>query len=181
MNVDDRPYPSPTVDSIDLGVETLVYDGDNLHLLEARAASIWKHADGRLSAAQIAAEIAEGVAGRTEDVHRDVMEFLDQLTDQGLVVTSDTGPKAGYRRPGHVGYVLDGDHALLVHLRNGRRQALNGTGSRVWELICQHGNADTVVQKMRAEHPEAPPTLECEVAALLEQLRVAGLLVPVKR
>lgn len=176
MNVDDRPYAAPGVDSIDLGTETLVYDGIDLHLLTDSAAGIWRRVDGRVSAAQIATGSADGVAGAAEEVHRDVMAFLDQLTEQGMLVTIEVS--AGYRRAGHVGYVLDASHALLVDLRDGRRQALNPTGSMVWELICQHGDPATVLRLIRAGYPDAPSTLESEVSALLDQLVTAGLLLP---
>lgn len=178
MNVDDRPYPAPAADSIELGEEILVYDGEQLHLLRAEATRIWKRADGQMSAAQISADCAGGVAGRAEDVHRDVIEFLDRLVEQCLLVTSDAGAGTGYRHPAFVGYVQDGDHVLLVDLRSGRRQALNGTGSLVWKLICQHGDPATVLQLVRAKYAEAPITLESEVTHLLEQLLAAGLLVP---
>ncbi|MDQ4039110.1 MAG: PqqD family protein [Actinomycetota bacterium] len=179
MNVDDRLYPAPEWESIDLGPETLVYDGIVLQLLTGSAAGIWRLADGRHSAAQIAGAAAESVADAPDAVHRDVMNFLDQLAEQGLLVRSDPDSAAGLRRAPYVGYVLDGSQALLVDLRDSTRHALNPTGSIVWRLICQHGDAATVVRLVRAEFPDAPVTLEAEVAALLEQLSSTQLLVNV--
>ncbi len=186
MNPGDRPYPGPDVASIDLGAETLVYDGVVLHLLTGTAAVIWRLADGGHSAVQIADEVTSIGSDRPEDVHRDVMDFLRQLTEQGLLapigpgtsIGAETSP--GYVRPDYVGYVLDGPVVLIVDLRDGRRQALNSTGARVWELTCQHSDPATVLTQLRAEYPDAPATLETEVAALLEELLAAGLLVPVQ-
>ncbi len=177
IKVDDRPSPAPAVDSIDLGAETLVYDGRDLHLLTAQAAEIWRLADGRVTAAQISTLLAEEASVGPEQVHRDVMSFLDQLTELCLLVITDPVPPTGFRRPPYVGYVLDGDQALLVDLRDGRRRGLNPTGTAVWRLICQHGDPVTVLRLLRAEFPDAPATLETEVTTLLEQLSTAGLLV----
>lgn len=179
MNVDDRPYPAPAVDSIDIGTETLVYDGEILHRLTDTGADIWRQVDGRISVAQIAAELAEGASDPPEDVHRDVVAFLDLLAEQGLLVTSDAGAAAGYRRPKHVGYVMDGELALLVDLRNGRRQALSATGTSVWELTCHYGEPARVQRLLRDRYPHGPVTLEGDVSVLLEQLCANGLLVPV--
>lgn len=174
MNVNDRPHPVPAVESVDIGVETLVYDGHSLHLFIGSAAGIWRRADGRLSAAEIAAEVAEDTAAPAAEVSGDVVDFLAQLLELGLLATD--GSADGLFRPSYVGYVLDGDQALIVDLRDGRRLALNATGARVWDLICRHCGPATVLQLLRAEYPEAPSSLEAEVSALIDELCTAGLL-----
>lgn len=74
-----------------------------------------------------------------------------------------------------VSEVLDGK-AVVLHLGSGKYFALNGTATRMWELLCHHGERDAVLEAMRREYEIGDATLEADLNRLLKDLLDRGLL-----
>jgi hypothetical protein len=72
--------------------------------------------------------------------------------------------------------VLD-DEAVLLNLKTGIYYGLNDTGTRIWKLIEEHGDIDTVRRRMLEEFEVSQETLEGDLLALLPELLDRGLLV----
>jgi len=172
----DVPHQAPDTDAVDIEGELLVYDGEVLTLLGGTSALIWQQVDGGRTVGEIADALADRFPDSSEQVRTEVLGFLAQLLDKGLLETrpSVVGPR--YVRPDHVGWVRDGDTCLLIDLDTGTRRALTSSGSRIWELALEQGRLEPVLAALRSEYPDAPESLPDEVVGLLDELVEAGLL-----
>lgn len=72
--------------------------------------------------------------------------------------------------------VLDGE-AVLLNLTTGTYFGLNRTGTRIWELICDHREREGVRRAMLEEFEVESGVLEPDVEALVGELLRRGLLV----
>jgi hypothetical protein len=81
------PRRSPDLEERLFGSELVILDGGRATVvcLNAVAAAIWEMCDGRHTAAQIAAELAEAFGIATSRVDRDVRRVLDQLSVRGFL------------------------------------------------------------------------------------------------
>ncbi len=68
-----------------------------------------------------------------------------------------------------------GEEMVLLDLDGGTYYKLNGTGSRIWSLIGQHGDSDKVEQAIVAQYEVDPDRARREVAALVDDLEARGL------
>ncbi len=74
----------------ELPTELILYDpeGDRAFLLNRVSAAIWDMCDGRQSAEQMAAEIADLFAEASDTVLEDVTRTIARLVDDGLVTVA---------------------------------------------------------------------------------------------
>ena len=79
--------PSGTIQGRDLGDEYLFYDrkGDQVHILNGTARTIYLLCDGTRSVEQVARAIAEQYGIDLEQARRDTSEAVDQLIRLGLL------------------------------------------------------------------------------------------------
>jgi hypothetical protein len=71
---------------------------------------------------------------------------------------------------------LDGE-AVLLNLDSGMYFGLDRVGTRVWQLIEEHGRLDAVVERLLEEYDVAPDVLRADVATLVTALVDKGLVV----
>jgi hypothetical protein len=74
-----------------------------------------------------------------------------------------------------IGEVLDGE-AVLLHVKTGQYYTLNRSGTRIWQLIEQHGTLDQVKHALCAEFDVDLATAQTDVAELVARLESKGLL-----
>ena len=72
--------------------------------------------------------------------------------------------------------ILD-DETVVLNLTSGEYHSLNGTGTRAWQLIEEHGDLERVRDAMAAEFQVAPEQLAADLDRLVEDLLGRGLLV----
>ncbi len=70
--------------------------------------------------------------------------------------------------------VLDNE-AVLLNLATEQYHGLDETGTRIWQLLAQHGAMDPVVTQMLAEYEVPEVQLRQDVAHLIDELAEAGL------
>jgi hypothetical protein len=63
-----------------------------------------------------------------------------------------------------------GTSAVLIHLNSNRIFELNATGSRVWSLLEQGLDRDTICARLQAEFDSSPDDVSREVDDLLSEL-----------
>lgn len=81
------------------------------------------------------------------------------------------------RIPSDVAFeVLDGE-AVVLNLQTGVYFQLNEVGTRVWELLSVHGEAEPIVDALFEEYEVERATLTEDVDRLISELSEKGLLV----
>lgn len=68
------------------------------------------------------------------------------------------------------------DGAVLLNLDSGVYFTLNTTGTRMWELLGQHGTLESVRKALESEFDVDPGRLAEDLDGLVEQLVAKGLL-----
>jgi hypothetical protein len=71
---------------------------------------------------------------------------------------------------------LDGE-AVLLHLASGMYFGLDGTGTRMWQLIEQHGRLTAVLAALCEEFDAPREAIERDLLSLASELSEKGLLV----
>jgi hypothetical protein len=84
---------------------------------------------------------------------------------------------AGLHIPAHVLSRKAGDETVLLNLENEQYYALDGVGSRLWELVEEGTTVTAAVAKLGSEYPVERDVLEGDVKALVADLRQNGLIV----
>ena len=69
-----------------------------------------------------------------------------------------------------------GDEVVLVHLKTERMHVLNGTGARLWELLCAGRDWADIRDVILGEFDVTPGRLDAEVEDLLTELRQEQLI-----
>jgi 4-diphosphocytidyl-2C-methyl-D-erythritol kinase len=67
------------------------------------------------------------------------------------------------------------DQVVLLSLEGGRYYKLNGSGSRVWALIKEHGELQKVQDAMAEEFDADEAEVRRDVATLIADLEAHGL------
>jgi hypothetical protein len=95
-----------------------------------------------------------------------------------MVIVIDVAPRHAALRPSPdvIAKRLDNE-AVLVHIPTNRIFELNETGTRVWELLGQGLDPDSIVRHLVNEFDVEDARAIDEVNDLLARLRTAGLLV----
>ena len=167
---------APGTDMMSVDGEVLVFDGTMIHLMSGSGAEIWRAVDGRRSRDEIVDQLAAQHPA-TAGVADDVRAYLDDLVARGLLVEGLRKREDGYVVPEHVGWVIDGGHVVVLDLLSGERHSLSTTASRIWSYLGSGMPETRMVDRLRDEFPDAPASLESDVAALVQDLRDRGLLV----
>ncbi len=69
---------------------------------------------------------------------------------------------------------LDGE-AVILDLDSGTYFGLNAVGTRIWQLVEQHGRLAAVLDELCREYDAAPDTLETDLLELVSRLAEAHL------
>lgn len=70
------------------------------------------------------------------------------------------------------------DGAVLLNLQTKRYFSLNETGTRIWEMVQQTADEETIVATMLSEYDVNEPVARSEVRRILDELIDAQLIVP---
>jgi hypothetical protein len=70
------------------------------------------------------------------------------------------------------------DGAVLLNLQTKRYFSLNETGTRIWEMVQQTTDEETIIATMLNEYDVEEPMARSEVRRILDELIEAQLIVP---
>jgi hypothetical protein len=70
------------------------------------------------------------------------------------------------------------DGAVLLNLQTKRYFSLNETGTRIWELVQQTADEETIVATLLSEYEVEEPMARTEVRRILDELIEAQLILP---
>jgi hypothetical protein len=70
------------------------------------------------------------------------------------------------------------DGAVLLNLQTKRYYSLNETGTRIWEMVQQTADEETIVAALLREYEVEEPMARAEVRRILDELIEAQLIVP---
>lgn len=70
------------------------------------------------------------------------------------------------------------DGAVLLNLQTKRYFSLNETGTRIWELVQQTSDEETIVVTLLREYEVEEPMVRTEVRRILDELIEAQLILP---
>lgn len=70
------------------------------------------------------------------------------------------------------------DGAVLLNLQTKRYFSLNETGTRIWELVRESAEEDTIVQTLLTEYEVDEAMVRIEVRRILDELIEAELIIP---
>ena len=71
------------------------------------------------------------------------------------------------------------DGAVLLNLQTKRYFSLNETGTRIWVLVQQTADEETIVSSLLREYEVEEPMVRSEVRRILDELIEAQLILPV--
>jgi hypothetical protein len=69
-----------------------------------------------------------------------------------------------------------GGEVVMLDLASQHYFGLTGSGSEMWQLIAQHGSADSVIDCMLAKYDVDPANLRADFEKLVDQLAAKGML-----
>lgn len=70
------------------------------------------------------------------------------------------------------------DGAVLLNLQTKRYFSLNETGTRIWQLVQQTADEETIVATLLGEYEVDEPMARTEVRRILDELIEAQLIIP---
>jgi hypothetical protein len=68
-----------------------------------------------------------------------------------------------------------GDEAVILNLATNQYFGLNSVGTRLWQLIAEHGSEEKVIEAFLAEYEVEERQLRQDLADLIQQLMQKGL------
>lgn len=83
--------------------------------------------------------------------------------------------KLKLRVPGDVVFRALGDEAVMLNLASGVYFGLNSVGTRIWQLISEHGSTEKAIEALLAEYEVDEGRLRRDVDDLIRQLSEKGL------
>lgn len=69
-----------------------------------------------------------------------------------------------------------GDEMVLLDLESGVYYGLDAVGSRIWELLTEHGHLRVVLETMTEEYEVTPEILQQDLLHLVQELQARGLI-----
>jgi hypothetical protein len=69
------------------------------------------------------------------------------------------------------------DEAVFLNMNDNHYYGLDVTGTRMWRLLSEHDDLESVIKQMLKEFDTDEATLRRDVAGLIEKLTQAGLIV----
>ena len=79
------------------------------------------------------------------------------------------------RIPDDVMFRILGDEAVILNVGSGVYFGLDTVGTRMWQLMSEHGSTDKVVATMLNEYEVEEAQLRADLDKLIEQLSEKGL------
>ena len=79
------------------------------------------------------------------------------------------------RIPDDVVFRILGDEAVILNLASGVYFGLDTVGTRMWQLMSEHGSTDKVIAAMLDEYEVEEGQLRSDLDKLVEQLGEKGL------
>lgn len=70
---------------------------------------------------------------------------------------------------------LEGE-SIMLNLRDEYYYSLDETGTRIWQLLAEHGDVEQVVRQMMTEYEVDEASLRQDVAELIAQWSAAGII-----
>ncbi len=70
-----------------------------------------------------------------------------------------------------------GSEAVILNLNTGTYFGLDAVGTRLWNLVAEHGSTSSAIQILLAEYDVEEPRLKKDVETLIDQLLAKGLLI----
>jgi hypothetical protein len=67
--------------------------------------------------------------------------------------------------------LADNAGGVILHLDSSAYYSLNSVGLMIWELLADGPTLAQLVERLRAQIPDAPPELEDDVREFLDELR----------
>lgn len=83
---------------------------------------------------------------------------------------------ARYTLPAHVGWALDGDSAVVMHLGTGEWIGLSAHAAQAWQVLLETGDADEVVTRLAEQYAADPADIARDIESLLDDLLARDLL-----
>ncbi len=71
---------------------------------------------------------------------------------------------------------LEGE-SVLLHLTEARYYGLNDVGTRIWQLVKEHGSLDAVFEQICQEYAVEPQQLKVDLENLVDELVDQGLVI----
>jgi len=72
-------------------------------------------------------------------------------------------------------YRVLGNEAVILNLATSRYFGLNSVGTRLWQLIAEHGSEEKVIKAFQAEYEVEEMQLRQDMDDLIQQLMQKGL------
>jgi len=72
------------------------------------------------------------------------------------------------------------DEAVLLNLNDSHYYGLDDVAMRIWQLLVEHGDTDSVVAQMLKEYDVDEATLRRDLAVLVEEMERRGLITRVE-
>jgi hypothetical protein len=77
--------------------------------------------------------------------------------------------------PDDVMFRILGDEAVILNVASGVYFGLDAVGTRMWQLMSEHGSTDKVVETLLEEYEVGETQLRRDLDKLIEQLSEKGL------
>mgnify|MGYP001350333668 CR=1 FL=1 len=71
------------------------------------------------------------------------------------------------------------DEAVLLNIDDNRYYGLDDIATRMWTLLMEHGDEETVIRQMLEEYEVEEPVLRQDFVALVAEMEQSGLIVRV--
>ena len=81
------------------------------------------------------------------------------------------------RIPENVMVRILSDEAVILNLASGVYFGLDSVGTRMWQLLSEHGSVNEVVQKLLEEYEVEEAQLRSDLESLVQQLTEKGLVI----
>jgi hypothetical protein len=85
------------------------------------------------------------------------------------------GTHMNLKIPEDVMFRILGDEAVILNLGTGVYFGLDDVGTRMWQLISEHGSTEKVVEALLAEYEVEEALLQTDLDKLVEDLMENGL------
>jgi predicted RND superfamily exporter protein len=77
--------------------------------------------------------------------------------------------------PDDVVFRILGDEAVILNLSSGVYFGLDDVGTRMWQLMSEHGSTDKVIELLLEEYEVEETQLRADLEKLIQQLSEKGL------
>ena len=82
----------------------------------------------------------------------------------------------GFRVADGVLFQTVADESVLLNIGDNRYYGLDDIATRMWQLLMEYGDEETVIQQMLEEYDVEEPVLRQDFAALIAEMEQNGLI-----